>query len=86
MREVIRHGVETSRTCTVSRPGAGRPSKRQFRASARALDERLIAFSAPRCCLHRGPALRSGRAPIRERERARIPWERSSLRTQGVLF
>jgi hypothetical protein len=62
--------------CSVPRLGAGRPSERLFRARARALDERLIAFSAPRCCLYRGLALRSGRAPIRERERAWTPRER----------
>jgi hypothetical protein len=63
----------------VPRNSSGRPSKRLFRASARALDERLFAFPAPRCCLHRGPALRSGHAPIRERERAWTPRERPSV-------
>jgi hypothetical protein len=86
VREVIWHGVETSRTCIVPRPGAGRPSERLFRARARALDERLIAFSAPRCCLHRGPALRSGRAPIRERERAWTPRERSRCVRREFCF
>jgi hypothetical protein len=86
VREYIWHGVGTIRTCIVSGPGERRPQRRLFRTSARAPDENWITSPAPRCCLHMGPALSSGRAPIRGRERARTPRERSRLHTQRILF
>jgi hypothetical protein len=84
VREYI-HGVENEPY--VRRLAARRASTAKTTISGkRVLNERLITSSAPRCGLHRGPALRSGRAPIRSLERAWTMRERPRRRTQRVLF